>query len=590
MENLRRFARYVFAYKWRVFGALGLILVLQGQGAVIPWLTKTLIDDVIPNRRMEMIKWVLVAILGLRLASGVISYWRTYLVSLVGQLVLFDLRNDIFRHLQKLSLSYYEKNQAGKILARVMWDVQNVHQLFSSAFIQLISDTFAIIIFIVILFSMSAKLAFYSILVLPLYAWTFLILRPRIRRASQDVQEKFSYIVGSVSERITGAKVVKSFTRERSEQRRFVGDIREKTTLELDMIKLSTTLGTTSEFISGLGTAIILCYGSYLAIREEAGMTAGRLVQFTSYLAQLYGPIVRVVQVNDVIQRASVALERIFEVLDTKPSVAEKPDAVPLPPVKGHVVVENVSFGYDPDKLVLKGISLDVQPGQMIALVGPSGSGKSTLSNLIPRFYDPIEGRILIDGYDLKDVTLHSLRSQIGIVLQETLLFSGTIRDNLRYGAPEATDEELVAAAKAANAHDFIIEQENGYDTEIGERGMKLSGGQKQRLAIARAILRDPRILILDEATSALDSESEALIQEALERLMRGRTTFVVAHRLSTIMRADRIVVLDKGEIAEMGTHIELLENNGIYARLYIEQFKSQAEIFRDDKFRTLFD
>jgi len=590
MENLRRFARYVFAYKWRVFGALGLILVLQGQGAVIPWLTKTLIDDVIPNRRMEMIKWVLVAILGLRLASGVISYWRTYLVSLVGQLVLFDLRNDIFRHLQKLSLSYYEKNQAGKILARVMWDVQNVHQLFSSAFIQLISDTFAILIYVVILFSMSAKLAFYSILVLPLYAWTFLILRPRIRRASQDLQEKFSYIVGSVSERITGAKVVKSFTRERSEQRRFVGDIREKTTLELDMIKLSTTLGTTSEFISGLGTAIILCYGSYLAIREEAGMTAGRLVQFTSYLAQLYGPIVRVVQVNDVIQRASVALERIFEVLDTKPSVAEKPDAVPLPPVKGHVVVENVSFGYDPDKLVLKGISLDVQPGQMIALVGPSGSGKSTLSNLIPRFYDPIEGRILIDGYDLKDVTLHSLRSQIGIVLQETLLFSGTIRDNLRYGAPEATDEELVAAAKAANAHDFIIEQENGYDTEIGERGMKLSGGQKQRLAIARAILRDPRILILDEATSALDSESEALIQEALERLMRGRTTFVVAHRLSTIVRADRIVVLDKGEIAEMGTHIELLENNGIYARLYIEQFKSQAEIFRDDKFRTLFD
>ncbi|HHX39892.1 MAG TPA: ABC transporter ATP-binding protein [Armatimonadetes bacterium] len=590
MDNLRRFARYVFAYKWRVFGALGLILVLQGQGAVIPWLTKTLIDDVIPNRRLEMIKWVLVAILMLRITSGIISYWRTYLVSLVGQLVLFDLRNDIFRHLQKLSLSYYEKNQAGKILARVMWDVQNVHQLFSSAFIQLISDTFAIIIFIVILFSMSAKLAFYSILVLPLYAWTFLILRPRIRRASQDVQEKFSYIVGSVSERITGAKVVKSFTRERSEQRRFVGDIREKTTMELDMIKLSTTLGTTSEFISGLGTAIILCYGSYLAIREEAGMTAGRLVQFTSYLAQLYGPIVRVVQVNDVIQRASVALERIFEVLDTKPSVAEKPDAVPLPPVKGHVVVENVSFGYDPDKLVLKGVSLDVQPGQMIALVGPSGSGKSTLSNLIPRFYDPSEGRILIDGYDLRDVTLHSLRSQIGIVLQETLLFSGSIRDNLRYGAPEATDKELFEAAKAANAHDFIIEQENGYDTEIGERGMKLSGGQKQRLAIARAILRDPRILILDEATSALDSESEALIQEALERLMRGRTTFVVAHRLSTIMRADRIVVLDKGEIAEMGTHIELLENNGIYARLYIEQFKSQAEIFRDDKFRTLFD
>jgi subfamily B ATP-binding cassette protein MsbA len=590
MDNLRRFARYVFVYKWRVLLSLALIVVLQGQGAVIPWLTKTLIDDIIPNRRVDMIKWVLAAILLLRITSSAISYWRTYLVSLVGQLVLFDLRNDIFRHLQKLSLSYYEKNQAGKILARVMWDVQSVHQLFSSAFIQLVSDIFAVIIYIAILFAMSPKLAFYSILVLPLYVWTFLILRPRIRRASQDLQEKFSYIVGSVSERITGAKVVKSFTRERSESRRFVGDIREKTVLELDMIRLSTTLGTSSEFISGLGTAIILCYGGYLAIMGEAGMTAGKLVQFLSYLAQLYGPIVRVVQVNDVIQRASVALERVFEVLDTKPSVAEKPDAVPLPPVKGHVILENVSFGYDEDKMVLKGIDLEVQPGQMIALVGPSGSGKSTLSNLIPRFYDPHEGRILIDGYDLQDVTLHSLRSQIGIVLQETLLFSGSIRDNLLYGAPEATDKELTDAAKAANAHDFIVEQENGYDTEIGERGLKLSGGQKQRLAIARAILRDPRILILDEATSALDSESEALIQEALERLMRGRTTFVIAHRLSTIMRADRIVVLDKGEISEMGTHIELLENNGIYARLYIEQFKSQAEIFRDDKFRTLFD
>ena len=590
MDNLRRFSRYIRPYRWKVGTALAMILILQAQGAVIPWLTKLMIDDVIPNRRFAMIWWVLGAIMALRVTSGVVGYYRTYLVSLVGPLVLFDLRNDLFRHLQKLSLSYYEKHQAGKILSRVMWDVQSVHQLFSSAFIQLISDVVAVIFYIAILFSMQAKLALFSILVLPLYAGLFLILRPRIRSTSQELQEKFSYIVGSVQERITGAKVVKSFTREKSESRRFVGDLREKTIVEMETVKLSTTLGVSSEFITGMGTAIILCYGGYLAITGDGGMTAGRLIQFLSYLGQLYGPIVRVVQVNDVIQRASVSLDRVFEVLDTKPAVAEKPDAVTLPALTGHVVLEDVSFGYDPDKMVLKNVNMEVRPGHMVAMVGPSGSGKSTLSNLVPRFYDPSEGRILIDGYDLRDVKLHSLRNQIGSGRQETCLFSGTIRDNLKYGAPEATDKEILDAAKAANAHDFIIEQENGYDTEIGERGMKLSGGQKQRLAIARAILRDPRILILDEATSALDSESESLIQEALERLMQGRTTFVIAHRLSTIMRADRIVVLDQGEIKEEGTHIELLELNGIYAKLYIEQFKSQAQIFRDGKFSNLFD
>lgn len=593
MQNLRRFARYIYPQRWRVVTALSLIILLQAQGAIGPYLTRLVIDEVIPHRRMEMIKWILLGVLTLRATALTLSYWRTYTVSMIGQLVLFDLRNDIYRHLQRLSLSFYEKHQAGQILSRLMWDVQAVNQLFSSAFIQLISDSVAAVIYIFLLFSMNAKLAFFAILVLPFYAADFLYLRPKIRRASMETQQKFSYIVASASEKISGAKVVKSFTRERSESRRFAGDLREKTTLELGAVRLSSKLGTTSEFISGIGTAIVLCYGGYLAIHDAGqpgAMTAGALMQFLSYLSMLYGPIVRLVQVNDVIQRASVSIERIWEVMDAEPAVADKPDSVLLPPLRGHVVVENVSFGYDPDKMIIKNINLEVQPGQMIALVGPSGSGKSTLSNLIPRFYDPAEGRILIDGHDLRDVKLHSLRSQIGIVLQETFLFAGSIRENLRYGAPDATDKEIVEAAQAANAHDFIIELENGYETQIGERGLKLSGGQKQRLAIARAILRNPRILILDEATSALDSESEALIQEALEHLMRGRTTFVIAHRLSTIMKADRIVVLDQGEMKEVGTHIELLELNGIYARLYIEQFKSQAQIFRDDKFRNLFD
>ncbi|MDH7568666.1 MAG: ABC transporter ATP-binding protein, partial [Armatimonadota bacterium] len=593
MENVRRFARYIRPQRWRVLLALVLIILLQAQATIGPYLTQLVIDEVIPKRRLELIKWIFLGIIALRLSALTLSYWRTYVVSLIGQLVLFDLRNDIFRHLQRLSLSFYEKHQAGQILSRLMWDVQSVNQLFSSAIIQLVSDTFATVIFIGLLFSMNAKLAAFAILVLPFYALDFLYLRPKIRAASHETSQKFSYIVATVSEKISGAKVVKSFTRERSETRRFAGDLREKTTLELGAVRLSSKLGTTSDFISGVGTAIVLCYGGYLAVMSqgtERPFTAGELMRFLSYLGQLYGPIVRLVQVNDVIQRASVSMERIWEVMDAEPAVAEKPDAITLPPLKGHVVLEDVSFGYDPDRLVLKHINLEVLPGQMIALVGPSGSGKSTLSNLIPRFYDPTEGRILIDGYDLRDVKLHSLRSQIGIVLQETYLFAGSIRENLKYGAPDATDEEVIAAARAANAHDFIIELENGYETEIGERGTKLSGGQKQRLAIARAILRDPRILILDEATSALDSESEALIQEALERLMRGRTTFVIAHRLSTIMKADRIVVLDQGEMKEQGTHIELLELNGIYARLYIEQFKSQAQIFRDDKFRNLFD
>jgi subfamily B ATP-binding cassette protein MsbA len=339
------------------------------------------------------------------------------------------------------------------------------------------------------------------------------------------------------------------------------------------LARVGTLMGSLAGLVSAAGTAVILWYGGSEVIRGR--LTLQQLIVFNSYLGFLYWPIVALSTTSQVIQRALISADRVFDILDARSTVQEAPDAVPLPTVKGHVVFDHVSFSYEPEKQILTDINVEVQPGMVVALVGPSGSGKTTVANLIPRFYDPTEGSITIDGHDLRKVTLKSLRNQIGIVLQETFLFSGTIKDNLRYGRMDATDKEVVEAAMMANAHDFIVEElPEGYETEVGERGLRLSGGQKQRIAIARAILRDPRILILDEATSSLDSEAEAQIQEALERLMRTRTTFVIAHRLSTVMAADVIMVLEEGKLIEKGTHDELVALNGLYGRLYRKQFK----------------
>jgi len=413
--------------------------------------------------------------------------------------------------------------------------------------------------------------------VYPIYIANYLIFIGRIKQTSYEVREQREIIYGDLQEKLAGVQVVKSYARERYEVRQFAGETRNLLHLNLRASVLSTALWTLAEFIGAIGTALLIWYGGKLVI--EGKLTPGSLIAFYGYIGgYLYQPTLRMIQLNDQIARTNAALWRIFRTLDTKPNVTDKPNAIPLPPIRGDVRYENVWFEYEPGQPVIKGVNLDVKAGEVVALVGPSGSGKTTMVNLLQRHYDVTDGRITIDGYDLRDVQLKSLRRQIGVVIQETMLFNTTIRENIRYGKLDATDEEVEAAARAANIAHVIEAMPRGYDTRLGEDGVKLSGGEKQRIAIARALLADPRILILDEATSALDSETEALIQEALERLMKGRTCFVIAHRLSTIVKADKIVVMEKGVIREMGNHNELLALGGIYASLFHQQFKVALE------------
>jgi len=591
MNPFKRFLAYLIPYRWWIVQALLLVFLLSGLDFVMPYLMRLLIDEVLPSSLDEIrqlqanpalrqtllmrLSWLVGAVIALRLIQGLVSFLQTNRIIHLGQRVIFDIRHQLHRHLQKLSMAYYESHQTGRIMARVMYDVDAIQSLTTGNLITVVTDVATLVVAIILVLSLQWKLALLALIAFPLYVLNFFFWRPRIRRASRRVREKYSQIAGHLHEKIAGAKVVKSFTREQSETRFFMRDLRENYSLVVTQGRLSAALSVISSLITGLGTAFIFWYGGRLVLTGE--MTIGKLIQFNAYLGMLYGPVVRIVQVNDVIQRAMVAVERIFEVLDTMPDVQDAPNAVRLDEIQGRIVFHNVSFGYNPNELVLKNINLEVEPGQMIALVGPSGSGKTTFANLIARFYDPTYGYITLDGHDLRQIKLRSLRQQIGLVLQETFLFTGTIRDNIRYGRPEASEEEIIQAAMAANAHEFIMNLPDDYDTEIGERGLRLSGGQRQRMAIARAILRDPRILILDEATSSLDSSAEALIQNALDNLMEGRTSFVIAHRLSTVMKADKILVLEYGIVVDSGSHEELLEKGGLYARLYEMQFKKEA-------------
>ncbi len=591
MELFKRFLRYVRPYKWQLVQVLTLLLVVSAIGLWRPAIFRYIIDEaLIPGEKATggstmrpLMIGVALMLLNTALMAS-IGYWRSWIILIVGQRIIFDIRRNLHRHLQKLSMSYFESHQTGRILARVMYDVDALGSLASGTLIQLLSDIVTIVFLIVYMFYMNWQMTLVAVLIIPLYVVNFLMLRKRIQRAYRKVREKVSIISGNLHEKIAAAKVVKSFTRERSETLHFVHQLRENLVLNLESSRLSMWLGRSGAILTGVGTAAIYLIGGYFVVTGAHGFTVGKLIQFNSYLGMIYGPVERLIQSNDVITRALVALERIFEVFDTRPEVEEKPDAIELETIEGKVEFHNVNFGYNPDELVLQNINLEVSPGEMVAFVGPSGSGKTTLANLIARFYGPTTGDLFLDGHNLKDIKLRTLRQRIGIVLQETHLFTGTIRDNIRYGNRYATSEETVRAAMAANAHDFIMELPDDYDTELGERGLKLSGGQRQRVAIARAILRDPRILILDEATSALDSSSEALIQAALDRLMEGRTSFVIAHRLSTIMKAHKIVVLENGIIVDVGSHDELLERGGLYAKLYNMQFRSQEEDEEDEE------
>ncbi|WP_309707396.1 ABC transporter ATP-binding protein [Armatimonas sp.] len=512
------------------------------------------------------------------LASGLMSYVMGVTIQAMGQRFLLDTRVRLYTHLQGLSQGFFEKSQTGKIVATVVNDVGQVNQLITGAFVTIIQDSVTLIGVLVLIFIQNPRLALLALSVYPIYILNYIFSRKRLSDNAGKISELRGVILSDLQEKLAGIQVVKSYAQERSEVRSYTHQNRENLNLNIRQSNLGTQLFARAELITAVGTGIVLCMGGQAVINGE--LKQGDLVAFLVLVtAYLYAPTVRLIQLNDQLARAQASLRRIFELLDTEPVVVNDTKAPELPKIAGRVVYDNVWFSYEPEQYVLKGINLVVEPGQLIAFVGGSGSGKTTMMSLLSRHYDVVKGSITIDGHDLQDIELYSLRQQIGTVLQESILFHATIRENLRYGKLDATDEEIASAVEAANLTQTIEALPGGYDTKFGEEGIKLSVGEKQRLAIARALLADPRILVLDEATSSLDSETESLIQEALDRLMKNRTSFVIAHRLSTIVKADKIVVMELGEIKEMGSHTELLELGGIYARLYAEQFRAELEV-----------
>lgn len=503
---------------------------------------------------------------------SVSSYYRGYLAQSVGQRVIFDLRNDLYIHITRLSHSFFQENQSGGIVSRLMSDIALAQNFIGSAMTTIWMDVASCGFYLYLLFSMDAQLAWASLLVFPFYILSMRTYGRRAKRTSRRVQDAMQDFSGDVQERVAGIGVMKSFAAEGREAKSFFHGARGLYDLKLKNIHITVISSTITQWLTQMATLGLLWYGGLRVLQGD--ISTGTVMSFLFLIRELYGPINRISDMNTILNNSLAAIDRVFEVFDIEPDVQEKPNAQRLNDIEGSVTFENVTFGYDADEPVLRDIDLHVEKGEVVALVGASGAGKSTIVQLVPRFFDPQEGRVLIDGVDVRDVKLRSLRSQIGMVAQETLLFSGTLRENLLYGKPNATDEELSAAVRAAYVDEFVQKMPRGYDTILGERGARLSGGQKQRIAIARAFLTDPRILILDEATSALDSESEELIQQALVELMRGRTNIVIAHRLSTILGADRIAVMEQGRIVDIGSHKELLYRNAQYAKLYNTQFK----------------
>lgn len=573
MRNYKRLLAYIKPYLGLFGLAIICIILASGANLYLPWIIKDMIDKVLAERDMEMLNFISVSIVVVFAFRGFFYYWQSYLVSYIGQRVVVDVREVMFRKFQRMPMAYFDKHQTGETMSYLTNDVNAIQSALVDNLIDMFTEGAILIGSIAMMLYLDWKLTLLTLVTVPLVGSAMRIFGKKIKSTSRVIQEKLADITSLLQESISSIRVVKSFVREGYEIERFRVENELNFKATIDNVKISSLLTPTVEFLAAVAVTFIVWFGGYEVVNGI--MSAGALVAFLTYAVNLANPVKRLSRIYGKIQKAMAAIDRIFGVLDMPETVNDKPDAIELPKVSGQVSVKNVTFSYDDVHNALEDVSFDVQPGQMIAFVGPSGAGKSTIANLIPRFYDVTAGAILIDGHDIRDVKVNSLREQIGIVPQETLLFSTTVLENIRYGRLDATDDEVIAAAKAANADKFIRELPEGYQTQIGERGLNLSGGQRQRMAIARAMLKNPQILILDEATSALDTESEKIVQAALDDLMVGRTSFVIAHRLSTIFAADKIFVIDKGKVCESGTHKELLALGGVYSNLYNIQFSS---------------
>ena len=577
LSTYGRLLQYVRPYwPWMVVSIIALLFSV-GLGLILPLVVRNLVDLILVDENVPQLNKLALGLFVVFILQAIFSFVNRLSLAYVGENAVADIRVQVYSHIQTLSLRYFTDHRTGEVVSRITNDVQQLQSAITDDLVALLRQGLTLIGAAILLFWLDWRLTVIILLGIPFITLTMVWLGRKIRRESKAVQDALAQAANVVEETVSGIRIVKSFTRETYEIGRFSAKVDETYEAAMRRAKISATLGPIIGFMAFASITITLWFGAYEVMQGQ--LTAGDLVAYLVYTMMVAAPIATLAGLYARFQSAIGATERLFDLLDTEPDIVSAPNAPALPAVAGEVVFEDVSFAYTTAVSILSHVSFTAKPGQVVALVGPSGAGKSTLISLIPRFWDAGVGTVLVDGYDIRNVDLHSLRAQIGIVPQETILFSDTVYANILYGRLEATREEVEAAALAANAHDFILNDlPEGYETAVGERGVKLSGGQRQRIAIARAILKDPRILILDEATSSLDSESESLVQEALDRLMQERTSFVIAHRLSTIVNADWVLVLNEGQVVEQGTHTTLLEDaDGLYTRLYQMQFKAAA-------------
>ncbi len=582
-EIFARLIEYLKPYKKWIVAVTLAVIVTSITGIASPYiLGREIIAKYILRGNLQGLQWIILVFIGIQVANWIANTIRTYGIGKIGQSLLLRMRSDLFSHLQELSFSFYDESNSGDLISRVTNDTDAIGEAFTSGLIQVVSDILNLLMIVIVMFSINVQLSLASMIVVPLMIIAAALFNSKFRAAYQMQRAKISSVTSKLQESISGIKEIQSFTRERDFIEEFKRTNLENLQANLQATKVWGLFFPTIQLIEAAGMGVVILYGGWLAFNGMLGPiedAVGTLITFIMYVGMFFGPIFDLTNFYNTIQSALAAAERIFEILDVKPEIRDCKDAVEMPPIKGEIEFRNVTFKYKPGKPVLRNISFHIKPKETVALVGPTGAGKSTIIKLICRFYEPKSGQILIDGYDIRKVKMKSLRRQIGIVPQETFLFSGTIMDNIRYGRIDASDEEVIAAAKIVGAHEFIERLPKGYETRIGEGGAGLSVGQKQLIAFARALIRNPAILIMDEATSSIDPYTDLLIRKAMRALLKDRTSIIIAHRLSTVRDADRILVIDDGRIVEEGTHEELIEKGGLYSHLYEMQFKEPEPI-----------